>query len=240
WEKQLDGKQAAQINLDAVKGTNDANQLRNAEQLMTDGADKPFLSVYFSDVNRGWIVGAYGLAFATEDGGKHWQSIISQVENPKLRHLYGIQAVNGKIYFTGEQGTLLSSSDGHKFSAVKTPYAGTYFGLVGGAKNELVVYGLRGNVYRSEDGGSHWDKVDLGLPVTVTTGLRLNNGNLLLADETGRVLQSRDGGRSFKPVVVPKPSYFSSLAATADGGLALSCARGMARLDASSLNIESK
>lgn len=240
WEKQLDGKQAAQINSDAVSRLDDAFQRRNAEQLLADGPDKPFLGVYFADARRGWVVGAYGLAFATDDGGKHWQSIIPQVENPKLRHLYSIQAVGGKIFFTGEQGTLLASSDGRKFAAMKTPYAGTYFGMVGAAGNELVIYGLRGNVYRSDDGGNRWDKVDLGLPVTVTAGLRLANGDLLLADETGRVLASRDAGKSFKPVAVPKPSYFSGMAQTADGAIVLSGVRGMARIDAVSLKTESK
>lgn len=240
WEKQLDGKMAAQINVDAVSGLGDEFQRRNAQQLQTDGPDKPFLGVYFADAKRGWVVGAYGIAFATDDGGKHWQSLIPQIENPKLRHLYGIQAMGEKIIFTGEQGTLLASNDGRKFSAVKTPYAGTYFGLVGAASNALVVYGLRGNVYRSGDGGDHWDKVDLGLPVTVTAGLRLDNGDLLLADETGRVLKSRDAGKSFKPVAVPKPSYFSGLAQAADGAIVLSGARGMARIEASSLTTESK
>lgn len=240
WEKQLDGKVAAQINADAVAGLDDAFQRRNAQQLQADGPDKPFLGVYFADAKRGWVVGAYGIAFATDDGGKHWQSLIPQLDNPKLRHLYGIQAMGEKILLTGEQGTLLASSDGRKFSAVKTPYAGTYFGLVGAANNALVVYGLRGNVYRSGDGGDHWDKVDLGLPVTVTAGLRLDNGDLLLADETGRVLRSRDTGKSFQPVAVPKPFYFSGLIQAADGAVVLAGARGMARIEASSLTTESK
>ncbi|MFS2138982.1 WD40/YVTN/BNR-like repeat-containing protein [Duganella sp. Dugasp56] len=240
WEKQLDGKLAAKINADLVKESGDDFQRRNAEQLVQDGPDKPFLGVYFADANRGWVVGAYGIAFTTEDGGKHWQSIIPNVENRQLRHLYSIQAVAGKFYITGEQGTLLASTDGTKFSAVKTPYAGTYFGLVSTADQQLLVYGLRGNVYRLDGTGDRWGKVEVGAPLTVTAGARLGNGDVVLADETGRILKSHDSGKTFQALSIPNPSYISSVAIAADGAIVLAGARGMTRIDASTLTSESK
>jgi hypothetical protein len=38
---------------------------REAEGLVQDGPDKPFLGLHFADAKRGWVVGAYGLALAT-------------------------------------------------------------------------------------------------------------------------------------------------------------------------------
>lgn len=237
WVKQLDGRLAAQLELAGAKaeagqgGAGAAKHLREAEQLVKDGADKPLLDVFFSDENKGLVVGAYGLIFTTDDGGKTWQSLKQHLDNPKGKHLYSIHAAGTEFFVTGEQGALYRSSDTAKtFTEVKTPYVGTYFGALAAARGELVVFGLRGNVYRSDDHGAAWHKIDTGLPVTITAGSRLSDGSLVLADETGRVLQSRDDGRSFKQVPVPHPSPFTGVAQAVDGSLVLSGARGMTRL----------
>lgn len=235
WQKQLDGALAAQRHADAVaamSGSADElqRQQRNAKQLLADGADKPFLDVYFEDAKRGWIVGAYGIAFTTVDGGKSWNSAIAAVANPKARHLYKLQPVGGHRYLVGEQGTLLIGDGDGRFAAAASPYHGTFFGVLEGMKGEIVLYGLRGNVFWSGDQGRNWQKVEVGLPVTLTAGLRLANGELLLADESGRLLKSRDGGRSFVAVPVPRPSAVTGIAQAADGAVILAGARGVGRL----------
>lgn len=235
WQKQLDGALAAQRHADAVaamSGSADElrQQQRNARQLLADGADKPFLDVYFEDARRGWIVGAYGIAFTTVDGGQSWNSAIAAVDNPKARHLYKLQPVGGHRYLVGEQGTLLIGNGDGRFAAAASPYNGTFFGVLEGIKGEIVLYGLRGNVFWSGDQGRNWQKVEVGLPVTLTAGLRLANGELLLANESGRLLKSRDGGRSFVAVPVPRPSAVTGIAQAADGAVILAGARGVARL----------
>lgn len=244
WVKQLDGRQAAQLELEAAKaevvqgGPAAEKHLREAEQLVKDGADKPLLDVYFSDENNGLVVGAYGLIFATHDGGKTWQSLKQNLDNPRGKHLYSIYAAGAELYVAGEQGALYRSSDAAKtFGEVKTPYVGTYFGALTAPGGELVVFGLRGNVYRSDDNGVAWQKIDMGLPVTLTAGSRLADGSLVLVDETGRVLQSRDSGRSFKAVPVPQPSPFTGVVQAADGSLVLSGVRGMTRLPPQKINL---
>lgn len=237
WVKQFDGKQAAQIELEAARA--EARQddpvaqkrLKEAEALVGDGADKPLLDVCFTDANNGIVVGAYGLIFATRDGGKTWRSLKGRIDNPKGKHLYSLYAEAVGLYVAGEQGVLYRSTDaGQHFTAVKTPYAGTYFGALVAPTGELIAYGLRGNAYRSADGGGTWQKIDLGLPVTLTAGTRLSDGSLVLTDETGRVLQSRDAGATFKTLPVPQPSPFTGVAQAADGSLIFSSARGMTRL----------
>ena len=237
WVKQLDGRQAAQLELataraDVAQHRPGADKrLRDAEQLVGEGADKPLLDVYFSDERNGLVVGAYGLIFGTGDGGQTWQSLKSRLDNPKGRHLYGIHAAGAARYIAGEQGALYRSGDGGQtFAEVKTPYVGTYFGVLGAAGGALLAYGLRGTAYRSADQGATWQKIDTGQPVTFTAGHRLADGSLLLADETGRLLHSRDGGQSFKDLPVPQPSPFTGIAQAADGSLVLSGARGMTRL----------
>lgn len=237
WARQLDGRQAAQLDVDAARVRVAAGDpagdraLVDAERQLKDGPDKPLLDVHFFDERNGLVVGAYGLIFATDDGGKTWRSLKQRLDNPKGRHLYGIHAIGAKVHVVGEQGALYRSIDGGgTFSEIRTPYVGTYFGALTALQGEIIVYGLRGNAFRSSDDGVSWQKVDLGLPVTLTSGVRLADGVLALVDETGRVLQSRDGGQSFKAMPVPQPSPFTGIIQAADGSLVLSGARGMTRL----------
>jgi photosystem II stability/assembly factor-like uncharacterized protein len=245
WQKQLDGELAAQRHAAAVAAQDGDGEVlkqlqRGAQQLLADGADKPFLDVYFENASRGWIVGAYGIAFATTDGGRHWDSVIARLDNPKARHLYRIQPIAGQRYVVGEQGSLLvGGADGH-FTAVASPYKGTFFGVLEGQQGEIILFGLRGNVFWSGDQGRNWQRVDLGLPVTVTAGLRLLNGQLLLADESGRLLKSDDGGRSFSAIAVPRPSSVSGMVQAADGAVILAGVRGVGRVEAAVVQKETK
>lgn len=235
WRKQFDGKQAAAVELAAAQagagGDAGSKRLRDAERLVAEGADKPFLDIRFADERCGFVVGAYGLIYATSDGGQTWQSLKGRLDNPKGRHLYALDVAGSDIVVAGEQGALYRSRDGGAtFAEAKTPYVGSYFGaLRGNGPQALLVFGLRGNAYRSADDGASWQKVDLGLPVTVTAGARLADGSLALVDETGRLLQSRDGGQSFAPAKVQQPSSFTGLVQAADGSLVFSGARGITR-----------
>lgn len=247
WVKQLDGRRAALLVLKAAKAaggqdSEDAKrQLAEAERLAADGPDKPFLDVYFSDENNGLIVGAYGLVFSTQDGGKQWQSWISRIPNPKGKHLYSIQTAGRDLYIVGEQGAFYRSSDGGQtFAEIKTPYPGSYFGALAMAGGELVAYGLRGNAYWSGDAGKSWQKVETGQPVTLTAGVTLREGSVVLVDQDGNVLQSRDKGRTFRPLTVSRRFPFTGVAQAADGSLILSGTRGIIRIDVRSTAAEAK
>ena len=92
-----------------------------------EGSDKPFLDVCFVDETKGFIVGAHGLFFATQDGGRAWLAWQQHLDNPKGKHLYAVRAADSGLYVAGEQGALYRSVDGGKtFTAIPTPYAGSY------------------------------------------------------------------------------------------------------------------
>ncbi|MBA5606098.1 hypothetical protein H3H36_12095 [Duganella sp. FT3S] len=239
WHKQLDGLLAAQIELASARehapqdGEAGVSRLRDAERMLTEGADKPWLDVRFSDARHGLVVGAYGMALATVDGGATWTTLRGQIDNPRGHHLYRIYTGGGHTWLAGEQGALYRAADGTAiFQEIKTPYAGSYFGMVTGRHSELLLFGLRGNAFRSTDGGANWSKVDTGLPITLTAGQRLASGDIVLADETGRVLKSRDDGASFAPVPLSQRASFTGVAQSADGSLVLSGTRGMVRIAA--------
>ncbi|WPP46354.1 WD40/YVTN/BNR-like repeat-containing protein [Pseudomonas sp. AN-1] len=242
WQRQLDGNQAALTIRDDAKRRADAGEegaaaaLRSAEYLVADGPDKPFLGVRFRDELRGYVVGAYGIALQTVDGGKSWQSLVGQIPNPRGKHLYQIQIDGSSLLIAGEQGALLRSVDGGaSFAEIRTPYSGTFFGALELGGDALLAFGLRGNAWRSEDGGASWQQVRLGQPVTVSAGRRLQDGSVLLADESGRLLRSTDGARSFVALAVQPGTGLTGIAEAADGALILSSARGLSRVEPDAL-----
>ena len=238
WRKVFDGVAAAATELKAAETAvssvmeNDqgaARRLRDAQRLVADGPDKPFLDVYFRDERHGMVIGAYGLAFATDDGGEHWNSLMGELANPKGLHLYGVRPAAGGLYIVGEQGLLLRrQGEGEAFAALPSPSTGTLFGIVSAGSGEIVVYGLRGHAYRSTSAGQSWEKLDFP-PVTMTAAMRLADGSFVLADEAGGVVRSEDGGRSFVPLPVPRTMAVSGIVEASDGTAVLVGTRGAAK-----------
>lgn len=237
WARQLDGMRAAQIVLDDAQrsggeATLAARRVREAESFVADGPDKPFLGVFFADGARGWVVGAYGLAFATTDGGKRWHSLMGRLPNPRGKHLYAVRGDGERLFVAGEQGALFRSADGGtSFAELRTPYPGTYFGILRTRSETLLAYGLRGNAWRSADGGANWEKVETDQPVTLAAGQALRDGSVLLGDESGRLLRSTDDGRSLSALAVPPASGLTGFVQAADGALILSGPRGLTRVE---------
>ncbi|MFL6969924.1 WD40/YVTN/BNR-like repeat-containing protein [Pseudomonas alvandae] len=236
WDKQLDGVLAADIELQEAKQVAEAardaekaqERLAQAQQLVDDGPDKPFLDLLFVDARNGIVVGAYGLAFVTHDGGLTWQSMRSRIDNPSGLHLYSIERVGTDLFIAGEQGTLLRSSDeGKTFESLASPYEGTTFGLQSTNAGSILAFGLRGKAFESKDRGDTWQRLDTLQPVTLTSGLRLEDGSVLLADESGRVLRFQQGGTKASVLKITQPSYFTGMAQAANGSLIISSARGM-------------
>lgn len=197
WVRQFDGRTAGQLmarhyaNADPALA---AEAARFAEQ----GPDKPFLDVWFENENSGFVVGAFNMIFRTEDGGKTWQPWFDRTDNPSQFNLYAIRQVGDDVFIAGEQGLLLKlDRQSGRFRAIETPYKGSYFGVTG-KRGALIVYGLRGNVYRSVDGGTTWVKVEIGVPQAITASALAEDGRILLSTPGGMVYASGDDGASFK------------------------------------------
>lgn len=232
WTLQLDGMRAAQALL--AVATDDASR-RAAQRLVEEGADKPWFDLEALDAQRAIAVGAYGLAMATRDGGRTWDPLPLRAVNPRGLHLYGVRAVGGPggaWVIAGEQGLLLrSSDDGVSFTALASPYKGSFFGLLSTRSGALLAYGLRGSVYRSGDAGASWDKVELGTPVSLQAGLeRADRDELTLLAQNGELFVSADDGHRFTrrpPPAGPLPA--AGLAAAPDGAWVIASLRGTRR-----------
>ncbi|MGY4527285.1 WD40/YVTN/BNR-like repeat-containing protein [Pseudomonas sp. TE21394] len=206
WHKQLDGRLLA-------------------ERLPGSGSDNALLDVWFSDARNGYAVGLFNLLLHTTDGGEHWQPWLGHGDNPQDLHLTSLAAIGEELYITGEQGLLLKR-DGERFIRVATPYAGTLFGALG-KPGLLLVYGLRGHVYRSTDGGQHWQPVSTGITTSISAAGVDREGTLWLASQAGDLLFSRDDGASFSPVPQSTRGPVTALAIDTGNGLVLVGERGV-------------
>jgi photosystem II stability/assembly factor-like uncharacterized protein len=94
--------------------------------------------------------GAFGLYFDSKDGGRSWtrQTVMSQDFD---RHISQILPVGDRLLMVAESGTLATSGDGGaNWFRLKSPYEGSYFGAVQTAGSGVLVFGMRGTVYRTD------------------------------------------------------------------------------------------
>lgn len=206
WTRQLDGVGAAQIALrdaQAAAGT-DAAAARaraDAQRLVQDGPDKPFLALHFTDKDNGIVVGAYNLAFRTTDGGRTWTSLMGRLDNPRGNHLYAVQAAGDTVYIAGEQGLVLRSVDGgQRFDRVDTGYKGSFFAVALPRAGEAVVAGLRGNAFRSSDNGATWRRLEVPAPVSILAAGTRPDGTVVLGSQAGQLLTAAPGAMTLSPM----------------------------------------
>lgn len=218
WTRRLDGQRLAQLALQAAQRGGDAVRIRDAERLVAEGADKPFLDVLVWDAKRFLAVGAFGLAFATDDGGQTWTPWTDRLPNPKGMHFYVARRSGDTVLLAGEQGLLLRSGDnGASFQPLTSPYQGSWFtGEISG--QEMLLAGLRGNVWRSVDGGNEWAQIANPQPASVTASLSVGNA-VLLANQAGQVLRLQGAG--LQPLDIPPQAPLAALVASGDQLLGL-------------------
>jgi len=229
WSRQFDGVAAARMALETARAyageaepqDRIARQMvHNAELLVADGPDKPFLDLYFKNDREGIVIGAYGLIFSTQDGGRSWRCLMDRAENPRGLNLYAIRAFDDAMYIAGEQGLFLVSRDkGNSFQKMQTPYSGTFFDLALTSSGNLVIVGLRGNAYWSADQGANFNQTTVPVEVSFTAVTQLEDGTLLFANQAGMLLSSRDGGRSMQLTDIPRLGPISGLIPAGNGSL---------------------
>ena len=196
-----------------------------------------YLDILFLDAKTGFIVGSYGKFLSTSDGGKTWTEA-KQDDDPHFSHI--IPAPDGGLWLTGEFGTVRRSGDrARRWEPLATPYEGTFFGALPLAKGGAVVFGLRGNIFRSEDGKA-WKQVESPTKALLHGGLALADGRLVLTAAPGQLLVSADEGRTFRwtAITADVTATATSLWQAADGGVLLTSDKGVHRLELADLKTE--
>lgn len=241
WTRQFDGRELGSVVLQhyqqqAAQNPNDeanALLLGEAQRLVEEGADKPFLDLWFANEQTGYIVGAFNLIFRTDDGGRTWLPLMEDTDNPGALNLYGIRAIGSDLFIVGEQGLVLKLDPvTQRFISMPTPYSGSYFGVTG-KPGSVLVYGLRGNVYRSVDHGASWSKVEIdGVSSSITAGTVTADGRIILVSQAGHVLVSVDNGASFTQPTQQRLASAAAVQATVSGAVVVAGAQGLRQLSA--------
>lgn len=229
WVRQADGRTLAKAALAAMPS-------KSAQALASEGPDKPLLDVRFADANRGYVVGAYNLAFETRDGGATWSSLMGRLDNPKGSHLYSLAVRGDSIFIAGEQGIMVRSQDGGAtFSPVATSNKSSWFSVVATADRGLVATGLRGNAMFSRDDGETWTSIEGAPPFNIVGGLAMPDGTALLANQAGQLLATRSGGRFASLALASSLPPPAGMLMLPDGALLVVGVTGAIRLPAPSV-----
>lgn len=196
------------------------------------GPWEPLLDVWFENTEHGIAIGAYGHIYRTRNGGQSWQTAVGSINNPDRFHLNGItQVQGGDLYIAGEAGRVFRSTDkGKSWERVDPGYSGSFFGATGTGDGAVLVYGLRGNIYRSEN-GDEWRSVDAATSRTLNTAHGNGKGEIAMVGNDGAVVYSDDGGQSFSSHVRSARHSYLGVRLIPDGGLMLVGKKGTVRTD---------
>jgi photosystem II stability/assembly factor-like uncharacterized protein len=234
WSKQLDGRQIGELMfkhytaLAIAEPENEqwAGMAAEGQRLAEEGADKPFLDVWFANDKLGYVVGMFNLILRTEDGGQHWAPFQERTENPQGFHLNAIASTGDALYIAGEQGLLMKWDEARqRFIALQTPYQGSFFGVVG-QPGEVLAYGLRGHVFRSTDGGLNWARLESGLQVSITAATLDADGRVRRFTQAGHMHKSGDGNAPLPLMPQTQQTPVAGAALAAHGALVLVGSRG--------------
>ena len=220
WERRLDGRDIVKLILADAERSGDEVRIMQAKRFVEDGPDKPLLDLLVLDASRVVVVGAFGIALISEDGGHSWASWKERLDNPSELHLYAIRARGSQIVIAGEQGLVRLSEDaGKTFSTVTTPYDGSFFTLELVGVSDIVLAGLRGNVWKSEDLGHVWSQMVAPTPASIIASTLRADGAFVLVNQAGELLTERSGGLR---ALIDRPlPQLNGVLARSDGGLLL-------------------
>jgi photosystem II stability/assembly factor-like uncharacterized protein len=164
--------------------------------------EKPLLDVFFLDSQHGFVVGAYGMLKETLDGGQSWSDVKNAISEAELHLNSIIRLGNGELFIAGEQGTLgLSGDQGKTWTKLTSPYEASLFGALAIGDKGAMIYGLRGNIFVSQDvRGGKWSKVETGNVSSMFGGTHLQDGRLVLVGLNGVIWMTDANGANIKRV----------------------------------------
>ena len=184
--------------------------------------EKPLLDVTFKNSQQGIAIGAYGQLYRTNDGGETWTfefhgeflfpDDLAYLEELKqedeeayldeqssiLAHFNSIFKDGRTLYMVGEVGLIAKSNDfAKKWLPFDEIYQGSFNDISRTQQGNLLVVGLRGNVFRSLKNGTPWQHIKTGTQALLNAIVLGDNGSIYVLGNNGVILKSVDDGVSF-------------------------------------------
>ncbi len=212
--------------------------------------EAPLLDVYFSDAENGIAVGAYGLFYTSSDGGNIWQLQDVSVSNQEIfdnellepfdLHLNAITAVNQqRLYIAAERGFILRSDNaGQEWKVLKTPYQGSFFGVLALSENEILAYGLRGHIYHSIDAGETWEQIETGTTAMLTDAMIMADNSTVIIGMAGTLLLAPAGSNDFKLIQLKQRDDLAAIIQRDNGTVLTAGEKGFALLPLNQLKVD--
>lgn len=101
------------------------------------------LAAHFNSLDEGWVAGLSGTILHTADGGATWQRQPAESSAP----IYSLTDWGGRLFATGDSGTLLQLRDGEWRAVPEVPRLFSYLiTAVPVGEEKLLVTGGRGNL----------------------------------------------------------------------------------------------
>ncbi|MCK0164459.1 YCF48-related protein [Marinobacter sp. S6332] len=211
--------------------------MENMQSDLDIGPVNPLLGVWFENDQHGFVVGAYGMILRTQDGGNSWSDWAPKIQNAQNFHLNSITRVTGgALVIVGEAGQIhVSVDNGATWERRESPYEGSLFGVIGtGQVNEILAFGLRGNMLFSTDLGKSWRMVPNSAGATLNDGAVAEDGRITLVGNGGTVLMSGNGADSFREhfrsdragIMSVVPVSGTNLLVVGESGVKITDARG--------------
>lgn len=187
------------------------------QQFLPD-TERPLMDVHFTDSTHGIAIGAYGSFYRTQDGGETWRKelhseFLSQDDQDYLEdlkqedeafyqeelasilpHLNRIFADGDTLYIAGEVGLVAISTDGgYSWERQEVDYIGSFFALNKLETGEMVVAGLRGNIYKQDVDNGKWVNLPSELNTSINSLVAVEGGKLIALANNGEIGVLADG-----------------------------------------------
>ncbi len=180
----------------SILKSTDGGKTWSVKHLVIDD-DAPLMDIWFDAQGRGLAIGAYGVYYRTEDGGESWDE--SFVHEEDDFHLNAVTQHQGVLFIAAEAGRLYKSTDiGETWTSIQSPYHGSFFHLLSlprstqGERDRLIVLGLRGKLYYTDDMGLTWEQPPQLLSTSLFKAVGVS-GHLLVVGAAGVILKLDDG-----------------------------------------------
>jgi photosystem II stability/assembly factor-like uncharacterized protein len=242
WTKQYDGLRYGVDGLAYYQALAEAHPendyypllVEEMEFAISQGADKPLFGVHFHTDKFGHVGGAYGMLLRTMDGGETWEPVMHNVDNREFYHIFDFAPLpeKGKFFLSGEAGLLIigdiKARTGTRVQNI--PFHGSFFTVIDASEGAIVLGGLRGRMFRTEDEGKTWTAVTKPPSAAVVDSTRLEDGRLIAVTIDGQVLQSTTDGRRFKKLPLTNGGRIYAVAEGSPGTLLVGGPKGIDKL----------